>query len=80
LPAQLGLLLKSSSSFSEDSTKCSENLLDVVEKGESMEYHTPTVELMGPASELIQAYVGPLTDGGGYTFSQGNICSPLEEE
>ena len=45
-----------------------------------MEYHTPTVELMGPASELIQAYVGPLTDGGGYTFSQGNICSPLEEE
>jgi hypothetical protein len=44
-----------------------------------MDYETPAIEILGPASELIQAYVGPLTDGGGYSFSQGYMCSPLEE-
>lgn len=44
-----------------------------------MDYETPTVDPIGPASELIQAYVGPHTDGGGYEFSQGLICDPQEE-
>jgi hypothetical protein len=50
------------------------------EKGETMNYETPTVEVVGPASELIQAYVGPRYDGDGYALSQGFACSALEEE
>lgn len=45
-----------------------------------MKYETPTLELIGQASELIQAYVGPHTDGGGYEFSQGLVCGPQDEE
>lgn len=45
-----------------------------------MNYETPAVEVIGPASELIQNYFGPQTDGGGYTFSQGAVIAPLEEE
>jgi hypothetical protein len=45
-----------------------------------MEYETPTVEVVGPASELIQAYAGPRMDGNGYQFSLGFTCSVLEEE
>ena len=45
-----------------------------------MKYEAPTVEVMGSASEVIQAYFGPDTDGGGYAFSRGAMCSPLEEE
>jgi len=44
-----------------------------------MNYEAPAVEIVGPASELIQAYAGPRMDGGGWTFSQGAICSVLEE-
>jgi hypothetical protein len=44
-----------------------------------MEYQTPTVELMGLASEFIQAYAGPRMDGDGYQFSQGFACGPQEE-
>jgi hypothetical protein len=51
--------------------------INQAEKGETMEYETPTVEVVGPASELIQAYAGPHTDGGGYEFSQGFACSAL---
>jgi hypothetical protein len=44
-----------------------------------MEYQTPSIEVVGPASELIQAYFGPRIDGDGYQFSLA-ISSPLEEE
>jgi hypothetical protein len=45
-----------------------------------MDYETPAVEMIGQASELIQAYIGPHTDGDGYQFSQGfTICPPEEE-
>jgi hypothetical protein len=44
-----------------------------------MDYETPTLELMGPASDLIQAYAGPRTDGDGYAFSQG-FTGCLQEE
>jgi hypothetical protein len=45
-----------------------------------MNYETPTVEVVGLASELIQAYAGPRTDGDGYAYSQGLTCSALEQE
>jgi hypothetical protein len=45
-----------------------------------MKYETPTVEVVGPASELIQAFAGPRTDGDGYVFSWGLGYSALEEE
>lgn len=44
-----------------------------------MNYEAPAVEKVGPASELIQTYAGPFYDGGGWSFSQGYICSVLEE-
>ena len=44
-----------------------------------MNYEPPTLVVMGSASELIQAYVGPRIDGDGYQFSLA-VCSPLEEE
>lgn len=45
-----------------------------------MDYEAPAFEVIGRASELIQAHAGPQNDGGGWQFSQGLICSPLEEE
>jgi len=45
-----------------------------------MNYETPTVEVVGPASELIQASNGPRMDGDGYALSLGITCSALEEE
>jgi len=51
-----------------------------VEKGGFMNYEAPTIEVIGKASALIQAYAGPRYDGGGYEFSQGLICSLIEEE
>lgn len=43
-----------------------------------MDYEAPVVEVVGPASHLIQNYAGPHTDGDGYQFSQG--LGPLDEE
>lgn len=51
----------------------------MVEKGELM-YEKPTMDEIGSASELIQAYFGPRYDGGGYVNSYGFVCSPLEDE
>lgn len=45
-----------------------------------MKYETPAVEVVGPASELIQASMGPRMDGDGYAYSLGLTCSALEEE
>ncbi len=42
-----------------------------------MDYDAPLVEVIGQASELIQASCGPRYDGDGYVFSQG--CSALDE-
>jgi hypothetical protein len=44
-----------------------------------MEYETPTLDLVGSASKLIQAYAGPRMDGDAYQFSQGFTCGPQEE-
>jgi hypothetical protein len=44
-----------------------------------MNYESPAVEIVGQASELIQTFYGPRIDGGGTSFSQGAICSELEE-
>jgi hypothetical protein len=35
-----------------------------------MDYEAPVLEMVGSASELIQAYAGPTTDGGGWAFSR----------
>mgnify|MGYP001235210367 CR=1 FL=1 len=43
-----------------------------------MEYTTPVIEVAGPARELIQASMGPRTDGDGYIYSQGLVCNPEE--
>ena len=53
-------------------------LMSAAEKGTEMNYETPTLEVAGSASELVQAYMGPRIDGGGYSFSQG--ATILEEE
>lgn len=45
-----------------------------------MSYEAPAVDVLGSASDLIQNYAGPWTDGDGYYFSQGAICSSIEEE
>lgn len=45
-----------------------------------MEYEAPAVEAVGCASELIQAYAGPYTDGGGWQLSQGAVVSALEND
>jgi len=42
-----------------------------------MEYEAPVVELMGQASEMIQASCGPRYDGDGYLFSWG--CQALDQ-
>jgi hypothetical protein len=42
-----------------------------------MEYEAPEIDLIGPASELIQASCGPFSDGDGYVFSHG--CHALDE-
>ena len=44
-----------------------------------MDYEEPVVEVVGPARELIQTYAGPYNDGGGWSFSEGFICSALED-
>jgi hypothetical protein len=44
-----------------------------------MEYETPAIEVVGTASESIQASFGPRMDGDGYAFSQGFACNPQEE-
>jgi hypothetical protein len=54
------------------------NVAESVEKGETMEYTTPVVEVAGLARDLIQAYAGPRTDGDGYIYSQGLVCNPEE--
>jgi hypothetical protein len=43
-----------------------------------MEYITPVIEVTGPARELIQAFMGPRTDGDGYSFSLGLVCNTEE--
>jgi hypothetical protein len=45
-----------------------------------MIYETPEVDVIGTASDLIQNFAGPRTDGDGREFSQGAICSSIEEE
>ena len=45
-----------------------------------MRYEMPTIEQVGAASALIQAYLGPRDDGDGYIYSQGAFCGLLEEE
>jgi hypothetical protein len=45
-----------------------------------MRYETPEVDVIGTASDLIQNFAGPRTDGDGFEFSQGAICSNIEEE
>jgi hypothetical protein len=44
-----------------------------------MQYEAPTADVVGSASDLIQASWGPRTDGDGYQFSQGFVSSPGEE-
>lgn len=41
-----------------------------VGKGEPMNYEAPRVEVLGQASELIQASCGPRVDGDGYLFTK----------
>lgn len=45
-----------------------------------MDYEAPAVDVMGAASDLIQNFAGPRTDGDGLAFSQGAICSTIEGE
>ncbi len=44
-----------------------------------MDYHTPTVDVIESASQVIEAYFGPSNDGGGYAFSQGALGIALLE-
>ena len=61
-------------------TKLLNSQTESVEKGESMEYEAPEVEVVGPASYLIQNFIGPRYDGDAYALSQGALCSGIEEE
>jgi hypothetical protein len=45
-----------------------------------MRYETPTMDQVGTARELIQAYIGPRYDGDGSIYSLGLVSSQLEEE
>jgi len=45
-----------------------------------MEYEAPALEVVGSASELVQNFAGPRTDGDGFEFSQGAMCSGIEEK
>jgi hypothetical protein len=45
-----------------------------------MKYETPVLEVVGTASELIQATQGPLNDGGPYQLSMGFIAHTMLEE
>lgn len=45
-----------------------------------MDYTAPVVEVIGPASELVQDFMGPTCDGDGYSLSFGWVITPLEEE
>lgn len=44
-----------------------------------MKYEAPAVDVIGSASELIQASLGLHSDGDGYIFSQGFACDPRED-
>ena len=61
-------------------TKLLNSQTESVEKGESMEYEAPEVEVVGPASYLIQNFIGPRYDGDGYALSEGAVASAIEEE
>jgi hypothetical protein len=54
--------------------------LHSVEEGGSMEYETPAVEIVGAGSELVQAFVGPRTDGGATALSHLDVGSGLDED
>lgn len=43
-------------------------------------YETPELEVVGPASELIQAFLGPHNDLGATYLSLGAISPPFEED
>jgi hypothetical protein len=43
-------------------------------------YEAPELEIVGPASDLIQDFYGPLTDGGLFARSHLAISSALEED
>lgn len=45
-----------------------------------MDYEAPVVEMVGPANELVQNYMGPSIDGDGYALSLGWTRSTIEEE
>lgn len=45
-----------------------------------MTYEAPAVDVLGDASDLIQNYFGPFTDGDGYSFSAPHIGTGIEEE
>jgi len=49
-----------------------------VEKGVDMNYEAPVLVDAGSASDLVQAYLGPRTDGNGYINSQ--LCATLTED
>jgi hypothetical protein len=65
----------------ESSTKLWQDyLLGGERRIDRMEYEKPEISDVGVAGQLIQALYGPYYDGGGYTYSQGAICSSLEQE
>jgi hypothetical protein len=43
-------------------------------------YETPELEMVGPASELIQAFLGPHNDFGANSLSLGAISPEFEED
>ncbi len=45
-----------------------------------MVYEKPELDVVGTASELIQASNGPFNDGGGYQFSMGWAAHTAVEE
>lgn len=45
-----------------------------------MDYEAPVLEEVGTASDLIKAYAGPDSDGGGWEFSFGAVYGSLENE
>lgn len=45
-----------------------------------MGYEAPSVDVIGTASDLIQNYMGPWTDGDGNAFSAPHIGTGIEEE
>lgn len=43
-------------------------------------YEAPELALVGNASDLVKAFEGPHTDGGGYAFSQLTTLGTVEVE